>query len=293
MRAIRLRHYSIRTERVYENWAMRFIRFHGNRGPSSLGSREVKAFLEYLAVDRKVSASTQNQALNALVFLYNQVLEMPLSGLDDVVRAKRKRRLPVVLSQSEVRRLLDQMEGVYRLMATLLYGSGMRLMECSRLRVQDMDFDYNLIVVRNGKGGKDRVVPMPGSLKADLEVHLQHTRAVFDADCVKGVGEVYIPEALGRKYPNACKEWGWHYVFGSGRLSVDPRSGKTRRHHLHENGLQKAVKKAGREAGILKKLSCHSLRHSFATRLLENGYDIRTVQELLGHADVSTTMIYT
>ena len=293
VRAIRQRHYSIRTEQAYKDWLLRLIRFHDNRAPTSMGAREVGKFLEYLAVDRKVSASTQNQALNALVFYFGKVLERPLEGLQDVTRAKRKRNLPVVLSEPEVRRLLDEMAGIHRVMATLLYGSGMRLMECVRLRVQDLDFDYRQIVVRNGKGGKDRVVPLPRSLQGGLQEQLEHARSLFEADCVKGVAGVYIPDALGRKYPNACREWGWQYVFPSGRLSVDPRSGVTRRHHLHENGLQKAVKKAGRAAGITKKLSCHSLRHSFATRLLEHGYDIRTVQELLGHADVSTTMIYT
>jgi len=293
VRAIRLRHYSIRTEEAYRDWLLRFIAFHSGKCPTGLGETEVKAFLEYLAVVRKVSASTQSQALNALVFFYTQVLEMPLNGLGDVVRAKKKRSLPVVLSRTEVWRMLDRLDGVHRLMATLLYGSGMRLMECVRLRVQDIDSDYNQIVVRSGKGGKDRVVPLPRSVRSDLQRHLLGVRAIFDSDREQQVSGVYIPDALGRKYPNAGREWGWQYVFPSGRLSVDPRSGLTRRHHLHENGLQRIVKKASREAGVGKRVSCHSLRHSFATHLLEAGYDIRTVQELLGHADVSTTMIYT
>ena len=292
-REIRLRHYSIRTESAYCDWVARFIAFSKGKDPIAMGVQEVKAFLEYLAVDRKVGSSTQNQALNGLVFLYTQVLGKKLDGLDGFARAKRKKNLPVVLSRPEAKRLIAGLDGVHRLMATLLYGCGMRLMECVRLRVQDLDFDYGQIVVRNAKGAKDRVVPLPRSVRDDLRDHLLRTRKQFDSDAAKGVGEVYIPEALERKLPNACREWGWQYVFPSGRLSVDPRSGKTRRHHIHENGLQKRVKKAAREAGLAKKVTCHCLRHTFATHLLEAGYDIRTVQELLGHADVSTTMIYT
>ncbi len=290
---VRRRGYSIRTEQAYEQWVCRFIVFFDCRAPCSLGAAEVKAFLEYLAIERQVAASTQNQALNALVFLYKQVLKQPLDTLESFKRAKQPRRLPVVLTRSEARELLQQLEGRQWLMAGLLYGTGMRLMECVRLRTQDLDFNYRQIIVRNGKGGKDRLVPLPESLTAALNRHLENVRAVFLQDTKKGLGEVFLPDALARKYPNAPREWSWQYVFPSGRLSVDPRSRKVRRHHIHENGLQKAIRKAAHAAGINKKVNCHSLRHSFATHLLEGGCDIRTVQELLGHADVSTTMIYT
>lgn len=290
---IRRRAYSIRTEQAYEQWVCRFIAFFDHRDPHELGAAEVKSFLEHLAVQGNVAASTQNQALNALVFLYRQVLDQPLGMLDSFVRAKRPRRLPVVLTRGEVRALLAQIEGTQWLMASLLYGTGMRLMECVRLRTQDIDFEYRQIVVRNAKGAKDRVVPLPESLMATLREHLKKVRQLFEEDCRRGFSEVYLPDALAKKYPQAPREWIWQYVFPSGRLSVDPRSGKTRRHHIHENGLQKAVKKAAVAARINKRVNCHALRHSFATHLLEGGYDIRTVQELLGHADVSTTMIYT
>ncbi len=285
--------YSIRTEQAYESWVVRFIAYNDNRDPAGLGVNEVVSFLQHLAVRRQVSASTQNQALNALVFLYNQVLERPLGELGDFIRARRPRKLPVVLSQGEVLRLLEEMSGQHRLMASLLYGTGMRLMDCVRLRVQDIDFNYGQIVVRDGKGKKDRVVPLPEKLVDALRRHLEEVRKLHRADLEDGRGEVYLPGALARKYPGAAREWGWQYVFPSRRLSADPRSGEIRRHHVHENGLQKAVKKAAGRAGIAKRVNCHALRHSFATHLLENGYDIRTVQELLGHADVSTTMIYT
>lgn len=290
---IRRRAYSIRTEQAYEQWVCRFIAFCGDRDPRTLGAAEVKAYLEHLAVKRQVAVSTQNQALNALVFLYGQVLEQPLDALEGFVRAKRPRKLPVVLTRTEARQLLEQLTGTRWLMASLLYGTGMRLMECVRLRTQDIDFDYRHILVRNAKGGKDRVVPLPEALTNALREHLGHVRQIFQEDTQSGHGEVFLPGALARKYPNAPREWIWQYVFPSGRLSVDPRSGKVRRHHIHEDGLQKAVRKAAREARIGKKVNCHALRHSFATHLLESGYDIRTVQELLGHADVSTTMIYT
>ena len=290
---IRRRAYSIRTEQAYEQWVCRFVAFFDDQDPRRLGAGEVKAFLEHLAVRGRVAASTQNQALNALVFLYREVLERPLEGLDGLVRAKRARRLPVVLTRGEVHTLLGEMQGIQWLMASLLYGTGMRLMECVRLRVQDIDFGYRQITVRNAKGAKDRVVPLPETLTAPLRGHLERVRAQFETDRDRGLGEVYLPDALARKYPKAGREWVWQYVFPSARLSVDPRSGRTRRHHIHENGLQKAVKKAAQAAGIPKRVNCHALRHSFATHLLEGGYDIRTVQELLGHADVSTTMIYT
>jgi integron integrase len=290
---IRRRKYSIRTEQAYESWVCRFILFCGGRDPSEVGADRIVAFLEDLAVRGQVSASTQNQALNALVFLYKQVLGQALAELGDFTRAKRPRRLPVVLTRGEVARVLEQLDGMPHLMTALLYGTGMRLMECVRLRVQDVDFQYRQIIVRDGKGQKDRVVPLPKRLEQPLTEHLEKVRALHRQDLEQGYGEVFLPDALARKWPKAPSEWIWQYLFPSGRLSVDPRSGKTRRHHLHENGLQKAVKRAAQLAGITKKVNCHSLRHSFATHLLETGYDIRTVQELLGHADVSTTMIYT
>jgi len=290
---IRRRGYSIRTEQAYAAWVARYIAFAGNRDPKQLGAETVVAFLEHLAVKRNVAASTQNQALNALVFLYNEVLKQPLEQMGDFARAKRPRRLPVVLSRGEVSALLNQLQDTQHLMASLLYGAGMRLMDCIRLRVQDLDFAYRQIIVRDGKGGKDRVVPMPVALMEPLQPHLERVRLQHQEDLENGFGEVYLPGALARKYRNAPKEWGWQYVFPSSRLSVDPRSGKTRRHHVHENTLQRAVKRAAQAAGLSKKVNCHALRHSFATHLLESGYDIRTVQELLGHADVSTTMIYT
>ena len=290
---LRTRGYSIRTEQSYESWLTRFISFCGNREPEKLGSGEVISFLQHLAVQRNVAESTQNQALNALVFFYDKVLKQPLGDIGNFARAKRPRRLPVVLTRSEVAKILEQMDGRQKLMASLLYGTGMRLMDCIRLRVQDIDFGYQQIVIRDGKGKKDRVVPLPERLINKLKAHLEEVHRIHETDLEKGVGETYLPNALGRKYPNGAKEWGWQYVFPSGRLSVDPRSGKTRRHHIHENGLQKAIKKAALQTDIAKKVNCHALRHNFATHLLESGYDIRTVQELLGHADVSTTMIYT
>lgn len=292
-RVIRTRGMSIRTEKTYLHWLCRLVAFHGKRSPRSLGAAEVVGFLQHLAVVRNVAASTQNQALNALVFFYDKALEQPLGDLGPMVRAKRPKRLPVVLSTTEVRRLLGVMEGVHGLIAALLYGTGMRLLECLRLRVQDVEFDRNLIVVRRGKGDKDRVVPLPLALVPGLKAHLEGVRRLHEADLAEGRGEVVLPDALARKYPAAGREWGWQFVFPSGRLSVDPRSGVSRRHHLHEDSVQKAIRAGVLRAGIERKASCHSLRHSFATHLLERGHDIRTVQELLGHADVSTTMIYT
>jgi len=290
---IRRRAYSIRTEQTYALWLARFIAFNKMADPEGLGGREVVSFLEYLAVQRNVSASTQSLALTALVFFYDQVLKRPLGELGGFARAKRPKRLPVVLTKDEVSQLLSQLQGNYSLMGSLLYGTGMRLLECLRLRVQDIDFGYGLIVVRSGKGGKDRRVPLPQRLESQLQQQIEVVKAQHEEDLHAGFGEVYLPNALARKYPNASRELKWQYLFPSSRLSVDPRTGAARRHHLHENSLQKAIKKAARASGINKRISSHTLRHSFATHLLENGYDIRTVQELLGHADVSTTMIYT
>jgi len=293
MAEIRGRGYSIRTERAYANWVTRYFAFVGNADPCGLGHAEVMAFLQHLAVERQVTASTHNQALNAWVFFYQHVLRQPLGDLDGFVRAKRPQRLPVVLTRTEVGKLLAHMHSTHGLMASMLYGTGMRLMDCIRLRVKDIDFAYNQIVVRDGKGQKDRVVPLPQRLVEPLQQHLGTVKRLHQADLAQGYGVVYMPHALARKYPQAPTEWGWQYVFPSARLAVDPRSGAIRRHHVHENGLQKAVKHAVQAAALTKPVNCHSLRHSFATHLLENGYDIRTVQELLGHADVSTTMIYT
>lgn len=290
---IRSRGYSIRTEQAYLMWACRYLQFLGNKNIDATSRVELSSYLQYLAVRKNVSASTQNQALNSLVFLYMQVLDKDIGDLGDFIRAKRPRKLPVVLSRLEVERLLEKISGTFGLLSSLLYGTGMRLMESIRLRVQDIDFDRNMIIVRDGKGKKDRVVPLPKRLRDPLLSHLKHVRIIHKQDLEDGYGEVFLPEALSRKYPNALKEWGWQYVFPSSRLSVDPRSRKTRRHHLHESGLQRAIKKAAIEADIAKKVNCHALRHSFATHLLEAGHDIRTIQELLGHADVSTTMIYT
>ncbi|MFQ5780536.1 MAG: integron integrase, partial [Nitrospiria bacterium] len=290
---IRSRHYSIRTEQAYEDWVRRFVTFHKLRSPRELGPGAVKGYLEYLAEVRKVAASTQNQALNALVFLYEQVLMEPLGAIGDFTRAKRPKRLPVVLTRNEVNRLLKQMTGTYGLMAGLLYGGGLRLMECVRLRVKDLDFEQSRIVVRDGKGKKDRITIFPDRFKQTLKQHLIRGKAIYEKDRKEGIAGVYLWPALARKYPHAAREWIWQFVFPSGNLSVDPRSKTVRRHHIHENGLQRAIKDAAKKAGLTKQMSSHALRHSFATHLLEGGYDIRTVQELLGHADVSTTMIYT
>ncbi|WP_407276530.1 integron integrase [Halothiobacillus sp. DCM-1] len=287
------KHYSIRTETQYVQWVWRFIVFHGKRHPRDMGAQEVEAFLTHLAVEGNVAASTQNQALSALLFLYKEVLGIDLPWLDDVTRAKRPQRLPVVLTREEVRGVLDRMSGVYGLMARLLYGTGMRLMECMRLRVKDVDFARGEILIRDGKGGKDRVTLLPQSLVLPLQEQLRLRRVVFEDDVRVGKATVYLPDALARKYPNASTEWGWQYVFPSGSFSIDPRSGAERRHHVDEKLLQRAMKKAVQAAGLVKPATPHTLRHSFATHLLESGYDIRTVQELLGHSDVSTTMIYT
>lgn len=290
---LRLKHYSLRTERAYVDWIKRYILFHGKLHPRDLGARHVEAFLTDLAVGRKVSASTQNQALAALLFLYREVLGIELPWLDDIVRAKKPQRLPVVLTVAEVQRLLARLDGSHGLMARMLYGTGMRLMECVRLRVKDVNFERNEIIVRDGKGGKDRVTMLPASLGEPLREHLKRVRVLFEQDRAEDVPGVYLPDALEKKYPNAGKEWGWFWVFPSRSIAADPRTGIVRRHHAHEQALQRAIKKAVLAAGIAKPASTHTLRHSFATHLLQSGYDIRTVQELLGHSDVSTTMIYT
>ena len=290
---IRKKHYSIRTEQSYILWIKRFIIFHNKRHPKYMGEREISQFISQLATHRRVAASTQNQALNALVFLYKHVLRIELGDFGPMQRAKRPERLPTVLTQTEVSRLLAAMSGPHRLMAKLMYGSGLRLMECVRLRVKDIDFERSQITVRDGKGKKDRAVMLPEQIELFLEEHLQRVKIMHERDLADGYGEVYIPFALARKYINAAKEWAWQYVFSSERISKDPRSGKLRRHHIDESTLQKAIRRAVRTASITKPASAHTLRHSFATHLLEMGYDIRTVQELLGHKDVSTTMIYT
>lgn len=291
--AIRVKHFSIRTEQAYTDWIRRFILFHGKRHPREMAEPEVTAFLTHLARDRNVAASTQNTALSALLFLYKEVLKQEIGWLEGVERAKKPARLPVVLSTDEVRRVFARLHGRDRLMAGLLYGSGLRLMEAVRLRVKDVDFGYLRITVRDGKGARDRVTMLPTNLVEPLQRHLQKIKAQHEEDLEAGYGEVYLPTALGRKMPSSGRQWGWQYVFPSSRLAVDPRSGRRGRHHLDESALQLAVKKAVRAAEIDKPASCHTFRHSFATHLLENGYDIRTVQELLGHKDVSTTMLYT
>jgi len=291
--AIRRRHYSERTEETYVHWIKRFIFFSGKRHPAELGGEEVTAFLNYLARERTVAAATQNQALSALLFLYKEVLGQPLPWLDGLERAKRPARVPSVLTREEVRGLLAHMRGSKWLMASLLYGAGLRLRECLKLRVKDVDFGYRQIVVRNGKGAKDRVTMLPASVVAPLQAHLERVRKLHERDVARGYGDVELPDALARKYPRAQYEWGWKFVFPSYKLAVDPRTGVIRRHHVYENFVIRGVKEAARSARIAKHVSCHTLRHSFATHLLEGGYDIRTVQELLGHADVSTTMIYT
>ena len=289
---MRTGNYSFSTERAYSAWVVRFLSFCAARF-SEPGAGSVHAFLEHLALARNVSAATQGQALNALVFFFQHVLGHPLGTIPDFPRARGRRRLPTVLSREEVARLLSRLSGVHALMAGLLYGSGLRLMECLRLRVKDLDFDRRQVLVREGKGGKDRVTVLPERFREPLRKHLADVRARDEQDRDRGFGEVHLPPALERKYPGAPRDWAWQWVFPAGRLSVDPRSGKVRRYHVHESALQKAVKKAARDAGIAKRVTCHTLRHSFATHLLESGYDIRTVQEMLGHSDVSTTMIYT
>lgn len=291
--SLRVRHYSLRTERAYFEWTRRYILFHGKRHPREMGAMEVQAFLTHLAVERHVSPSTQNQAKAALVFLYRHVLDVDLPWLDEVIHAKRQPRLPVVLTPSEVRVLLDQMEGTMALAARLLYGTGMRLMEGLRLRVKDVDFERREIIVRDGKGGKDRVTMLPDRLVEPLRAHLEKVRLLHERDLAEGFGEVFLPDALAEKFKIAPRAWGWQWVFPSSLRSVDPRSGSLRRHHLMPESVQKAIRLAARSGEIVKPVTPHVLRHSFATHLLATGHDIRTVQELLGHKDVETTMIYT
>jgi integron integrase len=291
--AIRARHYSRRTEKSYWFWIRYFIFRNGKRHPAEMGGEEVSAFLNWLATERNVAAATQNQALAALLFLYKAVLERDLPWFGDLVRAKRPVRVPVVLSAGEVHRLLEQLEGVPWLVASLLYGAGLRLQECLMLRVKDVDFAYRQVLVRDGKGAKDRVTMLPEGVVQPLQAHLGKVRTLHRRDLAEGYGEAWLPYALARKYPRAGYEWGWQFVFPSKHRSADPESGVIRRHHLFPDAMSRALKRAARAARIVKPVSCHILRHSFATHLLEGGYDIRTVQELLGHADVSTTMIYT
>ena len=290
---LRVKHYAYRTEKAYVFWIRRFILFHEKKHPSEMNSKQIQEFLTHLAVERNVSASTQNQALNALIFLYKKVLNIDLTDPIEAVRARRPTRLPVVLSKPEAFKIIDLIPGESQLIVKLLYGSGLRLMECLRLRVKDVDFSINQILVRHGKGGKDRVTVLPENIQKPLQMHLKKVRAIHEDDCRRGFGHVNLPGALARKYPNASRQWAWQFVFPSRSLCKDPRSGEIRRHHLHESCIRKALKKAVTLADIHKPVGCHCFRHCFATHLLADGYDIRTVQELLGHKDVSTTMIYT
>ncbi len=291
--ALRSRHYSRRTEQAYCHWVKRFIFFHNLRHPAEMAEPEINAFLTHLAIKEKVSASTQNQALSALLFLFRHVLDRQIGDLGEVIRARKPKRLPVVMTREEARAVLSHLEGDKRLMASLMYGAGVRLMECLRLRVQDIDFERNEITVRDGKGSKDRRTMLPESLKAPLLDHLRKVRTIHDHDLADGWGRVQMPDALDRKYPNAPTEWRWQWVFPQENRWKNTRTGEEGRHHVDETILQRAVKEAVRKAGIVKHVGCHTFRHSFATHLLESGYDIRTIQELLGHTDVTTTMIYT
>jgi integron integrase len=298
---LRLKHYAYKTEKSYLNWAKRYILFHNKRHPKDMGSAEIEAFLTHLAVDRQVAASTQNQAFNAILFLYRDVLHQELNIPINAIRAKPTRYLPTVLTQTEVRELLKHLSGVYLLIAKILYGSGLRLSEALRLRIKDLDFAQMQIVVRDSKGQKSHVTMLPASVTEELKLHLQQVKHLYQQDLQRGNGLVNLPFALARKYPNAGREWIWQYAFPAallrryrkGRLTCDPRSRTIIRHHLHESGLQKAIKRAVYSAKLEKRVGCHTLRHSFATHLLIANYDIRTVQELLGHKDVKTTMIYT
>lgn len=290
---LRTQHYSYRTEETYIDWVRRYILFHKKRHPADLGAEEIRAFIVHLATERKVAASTQNQALSAILFLYRDVLHKEIDPIL-LSTAKRPERLPTVLTREEVIKIIAQLEGTGKLMAQLLYGSGLRLMECVRLRIKDLDFEYKTVTVRDGKGEKDRITPMPDSLILPLQRQVDRARLLHEEDLAAGFGQVYLPGALALKYPNAARELGWQFLFPAPKRSLDPRSPNVmRRHHLEPSGLQRAVKESAHKAGINKRVTCHTFRHSFATHLLQNGYDIRTVQELLGHKDVRTTMIYT
>ena len=291
--ALRVRHYSLRTEQSYMQWIKRYILYHNKRHPAEMGKSEISEFLSYLAVKKHVSASTQNQALSALLFLYKQVLVLEVDWIDDVIRAKRPQRLPIVLSRGDVSRLLKNMSGIHKLLAWLLYGTGMRVSEGVQLRIQDIDFSYRQLTIRSGKGHKDRVTVIPEKLIRPLQQQIDYSRSLFEHDRRENNPGVYLPESLERKYPNAGKEWPWHWLFPAKNLSKDPRSGIIRRHHIYPQSLQRAIKDAAHTACLSRRVTTHTLRHCFATHLLENGYDIRTVQELLGHNDVKTTMIYT
>jgi integron integrase len=291
--AARLQHLSLRTEQAYVGWIRRFVRFHGTRHPRELGAEHVRDFLSHLAIERDVAASTQNQALAALIFLYRAVLDSPLPDFDNVERARKPVRLPAVLSRDEGHAVLAELQGVHALVGGLLYGAGLRLLEALRLRVKDVDFDLHSLLVRDGKGAKDRISLLPDALVPSLRQQIEDVRSIHLRDLASGHGTVYVLHALARKYPSAARSWEWQYHFPATRLSVDPRSGEVRRHQLSPAATQKAITAAVRRASLSKRASCHTLRHSFATHLLEAGYDIRTVQELLGHHDVRTTMIYT
>jgi integron integrase len=289
---LRVRHYSIRTEEAYTSWVRRYIQFH-RRHPRDLDGDDLNRFLTKLAENDRVAVSTQRQALSAILFLYRHVLKTNFEWLDDVVRARQPRRLPNVLSREEVAAVIARLEGIPQLVVLLLYGTGMRILECLRLRVQDIDFDLGHITIRRPKGGRDRVTMLPESTRERLQDHLINVRTLHEEDLAAGFGRVYLPDALARKYPHADRDWKWQYVFPAGSRGVDPRTGVVRRHHLHETVIQRAIRTAAREARIAKKVSPHTFRHSFATHLLMAGHDIRTIQELLGHKDVKTTMIYT
>ncbi len=292
-RALRVRHYSRRTEEAYVGWVRRFVRFHGLRHPAEMGEREIAEFLTHLATGARVAASTQTQALSALLFLYRDILGRPFEELQGIVRAKRPERVPVVLSRVEIRTVLGCLTGVPRIVAALLYGGGLRLLEALELRVKDLDFGRRQIIVRSGKGAKDRVTVLPQALVAPLRAHLRRVELLHQRDLARGAGRVPLPGALGRKAGGAAEDWQWQYLFPAARVHRDPSTGGLERHHFHESAVQRAVREAVRRAGVTKRATCHTFRHSFATHLLEDGYDIRTVQELLGHRDVATTMIYT
>jgi len=290
---LRTKHYSYRTEQTYKDWIKRYILFHNKRHPNQMGEKEIREFITYLAVERKVATSTQNQALSAILFLYRMVLQKEITLPPDLSRVSRPKRLPTVLSHAEAMSIINHMRGVPRLMTKILYGSGLRLMECLCLRVKDIDFENHQIIVRGGKGDDDRLTILPDSVAAEIKHILQDVRALHDKDLREGYGETALPNALGVKYPKAGKEWAWQYIFPASQRSIDPLSGVVRRHHLDETVLQKTIRSAAQLAKIDKSVSPHVFRHSFATQLLQNGYDIRTIQELLGHKDVKTTMIYT